>query len=340
MVRLSLLILAVLGVSAAPSCGAFSDGLVGYWQFEEVTEDGDYLDSSGNGLHLRAGERELLGTEPLIVGGIAGNGAQLGSNDFLWSNAAAPISGNAPRTLNVWFMPIGAQTQAAFCWGADAPGRVFDLYLNSNGMWGGHFYGGSWDTLSGFSDDNPRYTTGDWQMTTLVYDGDVTASVYLNGEFVKSATLPGQLDTPSAAFAVGGGGDHGYSGTRGFSGFIDETALWSRLLTADEIAEAYEFGLEWSFFAPSKPADRLRGILTMTVLSGDPIWISFAVHGGKALVAPRRGIRPVTASSEGLIWILFGQTGGTPQRRLFQNRGNAILLLIFLGTSLLFNRRP
>ena len=242
MVRLSLLTLIISVTFAVPSFGALGDGLVGYWQLEEVTEEGDYLDSSGNGLHLRAGERELQGTEPLIVHGIAGNGVQLGSNDFLWSNAAAPISGNAPRTLNVWFMPIGNQTEAVFCWGAEAPGRIFDLYLNTNGMWGGHFYGSSWDTLSGFSDDNPRYTTSDWQMTTLVYDGDVTASVYLNGQFVKSATLPGQLDTPAAAFALGGGGNHGYAPTRDFAGFVDEAALWNRVLTADEIAQAYDLG--------------------------------------------------------------------------------------------------
>ena len=140
---------------------------------------------------------------PLLVHGIAGNGVQLGSNDFLWSNAAAPISGNAARTVNVWFMPIGNQTEAVFCWGSEALGRVFDLYLNANGMWGGHFYGGGWDTLSGFAEDNPRYTTADWQMTTLVYDGDVTASVYHNGRFVKSATLPDQLNTAGCGVRLG-----------------------------------------------------------------------------------------------------------------------------------------
>lgn len=120
---------------------------------------------------------------------------------------------------------------------------IFDLYMNVNGAYGGHFYGTSYDTLEDLSTGlNPLYDPAQWTMATLVYDGNLTVSVYHNGQFFKSVDMPGQLNTAPTSICFGGANSAGYSATRDYEGSIDEVALWSRMLSSDEIEKVYTLG--------------------------------------------------------------------------------------------------
>ncbi|MDZ7615632.1 MAG: LamG domain-containing protein [Patescibacteria group bacterium] len=215
-------------VAATATAGPVYDGLVGYWKF-----DGNYSDSSlmGNGALAVPGS----GTVAFATGQV-GQALSVSAAAYAQTVTNLAVSGQMPRTVNVWFNPTAAQTQAALAAGTGANGRIFDLYLKSSPTeFGGHFYGGNYDTLVGA---NPTYAAGQWTMATLVYDGDRTVDVYRNGELFKSTTLPGPLNTALSALYFGGGG--GYTGTRNYAGMIDDVAVWNRVLTAGEIAAVHQ----------------------------------------------------------------------------------------------------
>ena len=226
-VRLMVFVIAAV-VTTSAIAGPVYDGLVGHWKF-----DGDYSDTSltGNAALAVPG----TGTVAFATGQV-GQALSVSAAAYARTVNNLAVSGQMPRTVNAWFHPTAAQTQAPLAAGTGSGGRIFDLYLRTSPTeFGGHFYGGNYDTLTGA---NPQYTPGQWTMATLVYDGDRTVNVYRNGEFFKSATLPGTLNTGLSALYFGGGG--GYSGTRQYAGMIDDVAVWNRVLTADEIAAVYQ----------------------------------------------------------------------------------------------------
>ena len=91
----------------------------------------------------------------------------------------------------------------------------------------------SFKSQGGFDYEVPRKRFEAWTHVAVVYDSQ-TMTLYVNG---KPATVH-QLPNPGPAAEFGGMiiGGHREGKGRNFDGFIDEVALWSRRLTADEIA--------------------------------------------------------------------------------------------------------
>lgn len=229
----AVLFVAAATVAASAAAGPIYDGLVGHWKF-----DGNYSDASlvGNAAIVGAGT-------PTFATGQVGQALSVDAAAHTKTVTNLAVSGRMPRTINTWFNPTTlASAQAVLAAGTGVTGRTFDLYLKSSPTeFGGHFHGQYYDTLLG---TNPQYTAGGWTMATLVYDGDQTIDVYRNGDFFKSTTLPGPLNTGLTQLFFGGGGTGsngaGYSGTRQYAGMIDDVAVWNRVLTAGEIAGVYQ----------------------------------------------------------------------------------------------------
>jgi len=88
---------------------------------------------------------------------------------------------------------------------------------------------------------------GDWLFLAATYDGILdTVSLYLDGELLDSDTLAltvgspeNYLPTSATSFSVGGRHNDGGGAV---NGMIDELALWSRVLSGDEIAALYNDG--------------------------------------------------------------------------------------------------
>ncbi len=229
---------AMMLIPAGISHAVVLDGLVGHWNF-----DGDYLDTTVSG------NDGVASGSPTFSAGHLGQALSVTGLDHVRTQDNSVISGTQARTVNVWFNAATLQTEAPLSGGTQDSGRVFDLYHNNTGSFGGHFYGGGYDTLAG---TNPTYSAGQWTMATLVYDGGTKVDVYDNGTFVKSATMPGQLNTDATSLYMGGGG--GYSATRDYSGLVDDVSIWNRQLTAAEIESVYEAAAEgYSLSAPKSP---------------------------------------------------------------------------------------
>lgn len=80
--------------------------------------------------------------------------------------------------------------------------------------------------------------TGTWYHVVTTWDG-ATITSYVNGAFDRSAAFGGSLETGTLNFSIGGGS----FGDIFFSGLIDEAALYSRALTAEEVQAHYQGGL-------------------------------------------------------------------------------------------------
>jgi Concanavalin A-like lectin/glucanases superfamily/Immunoglobulin I-set domain len=87
-------------------------------------------------------------------------------------------------------------------------------------------------------------TTAGWQYVVFTYDG-TTVNFYWNGQFISSGTAPYVPDTWSP-LCVGGGrlaqGTPGNQGYRLYNGLEDEVALYTNILSGNDILAHYEAG--------------------------------------------------------------------------------------------------
>lgn len=223
--------------SGSTADAALLDNLVGHWTF-----DGNYSDTSMSVNHGAA-----FGTPgPSFTAGKIGQAVSVTAlTGYVQTIANVGISGNQARTLNVWVNPPSTTVNTApVSTGGTGNGKLFDLYLRSDGQFGGHFYGGSWDTLAS---PNPTYAANSWTMATLVYQGGNTVDVYKDGQFFETAPIPGMLSTTDSKLSIGAGGAFGPVHT----GKVDDVALWNRALSAAEIQSIYQAAQQgYSLYVP------------------------------------------------------------------------------------------
>jgi len=99
--------------------------------------------------------------------------------------------------------------------------------------------GSEWYVSGGIEFINfPRsYPAGTWNHIVWVKK-ELEISLYENGVFIGSGTLPAEPDKASGLdLYIGGNGWHGW-----MKGIIDEVRIYNRALSADEIKERYNFG--------------------------------------------------------------------------------------------------
>lgn len=215
-----------------------SDGnLEAYYRLE-----GNFNDSSGNGFNGSGS------TSPTSVpsGGMFGGAYDWnGTTD----NVRAILTGKTPFngtwTMNCWVEPDGVGEGAA-----NDYGRIFDMGGKTNLRWSAisgsdmkmrftqSYSGpdGGWET------DSYVVPTNTFSMITVVFNGATAGNaptIYVNGSSVSVtnyASPTGTIET-STTFNIG---NNSNSGVRTFDGVIDDMALFSRALTAQEIADLYD----------------------------------------------------------------------------------------------------
>jgi hypothetical protein len=216
-----LLFMAVLmGVLPCGSAQAV-EGVVSYWRFDEGTGTMAY-DSIGDNHGTIYG---ATWTSGMIGGALSFDGI----DDYVaGSDAGFPIAQDG-MTFTVWTKPtiVDGNLRIFFEYGTASWGSLFSFgqYLSK---WYVDSYG-----------DNNRFGTpvaGQWSFITITTAG-TTALVYVDGVYVGSFSLA--LSTVLNNYYIGGRGA-GYS----YGGLADELAIWNRILSASEIQELYEQGLD------------------------------------------------------------------------------------------------
>ncbi|HBE70148.1 MAG TPA: hypothetical protein DDW52_18525 [Planctomycetaceae bacterium] len=194
--------------------------LLAHYQFEGNAND----TSSGATQHgtFHGGAATTIDAQRGEVLSLDGNG------DYVQIAGLFSNPGNV--TLAGWINCTGVDTSGASILSL---GTSPALYLNAGGQLEGFFEsGGTGNTVTG----NENLVGTGWRHVALTID-DTTRemSIYLDGELVSSITASGPIEYDNSPDTyIGRKGDGGSGGD--FAGFIDETRLYSRALTAEEIA--------------------------------------------------------------------------------------------------------
>ena len=254
--KLTIFTMVCLGLAAQPSVRAgLTDGLVGYWPF-----DGDFVDATGGG-HDGVSQGTVVTFEP---GKLGQAGVFNGSNSPTpgvrvdggtgWN----PSEGTGQLSLSFWIKWGGASggyqgvVSKRDGWGVNV--MMWCVEINQDTGIISFFRDGSYPSSGAVVP-----AIGQWQHYAVSFDG-TTQRFYRNG-----------VETGSGAFSFANKTDSrvviGCSDAwNAFKGSIDEVGIWSRALTAVEVADLYNggdgvslAGNQWKATNPV-PADKATGI--------------------------------------------------------------------------------
>jgi hypothetical protein len=237
-IRTFTLAIVVSAVIGAPATAAASAGLVGYWNFDEG-QGTLAADSSGFGNNAT-----LEGNAAWVPGhsgfALSFDGSGLGRVQVPDSSSLEPSSG---VTVESWIKSAGSPGVYRYIVAKGAAGCITASYGLYTGLSGGlEFYvsTGHGTAYRDSPDAGDTIWDGRWHFVVGTYDG-AAVRLYVDGKQVGSGTPWTQpigytLSASNDLFI----GD--YPGCRnidwGFRGTIDEVSVWSRALSAAEIAAA------------------------------------------------------------------------------------------------------
>lgn len=219
-----------------------SDGLEGYWSFDEY--EGDVaIDLSDNGR-----DAPVTSGEPLPSAGKVGNAVFFdGNSDFTvpWKG----IGGNDPRSITFW---VKTSTDMAddlkfMGWGTAANGRKWHILANPNADNG--VVGAIRIAIAGsFIIGTKIINDGEWHHIAATFEGEFIEGVtfYVDGE-LDPISGTGDTELPVDT-AVGNDGQDVLIGSRFEGGFdrmvgtLDEVRIYNRVISEQEIIELYEQG--------------------------------------------------------------------------------------------------
>ncbi|MFA4873292.1 MAG: LamG-like jellyroll fold domain-containing protein [Patescibacteria group bacterium] len=155
-------------------------------------------------------------------------------------------AGASDRTLEVWVKIDALVVQEAYFAGYGLFGATGASY--NIGASFGRLYFSSWGPdLFG-----PQVELGQWHHVAVTNVGSFV-TLYLDGVSVNSASLPIDVPPEGTQFFIGKVGGE-YGDIRRLQGQVDEVSLYTRALTAEEIAAIYQAG-SLGKCAPGSPAN-------------------------------------------------------------------------------------
>ncbi len=214
----------VFAAAAQPPCVTLSSaGLIGSWKGENnlVAQVGPTLTGSAT-------------FSPSLVG----QGFTFAQTDKLTIDQFPTVA--TAMSVEMWIRPLntGSNQVLASRWNfpsADDAARTFELALSSNAelIW-------ATDETSSRRPEElrvgvPQIFDGGFHHVAATWD-QTSIRVYLDGQFIASKPSQGGTLNSAATTPFRLGGTAGLGGAFTFAGVIDEPSVWSRVLSASEIA--------------------------------------------------------------------------------------------------------
>jgi hypothetical protein len=242
-------------------------GPVAYWRFDEATTSPPLYtitNYSSMGAVLNGyGVGTVISGQPGIVGNCArfsnpGNavGSLFSKIDVPWNAAINP---NPPFSIEFWAKPNSLGMDAS----GSCPLENYDpnfagssragwyFYVNNAGRW--QFRLGNRSGFTAITGTNGDATTGIWQHIVGTWDG-ATAKLYANGVLIGSGPVAAAnwVNNPQSFLRMGGTSLSGTNavtpiisassnnGDRGYDGWLDEVAIYNKLLSTSTINAHYQ----------------------------------------------------------------------------------------------------
>lgn len=260
------------------------DSLVSFWRLNEAggTTRFDSIEinnlASLNGVTQESGKIDFAGgfvkssSQVLNISNTSQVGLNPGIGDFSISTWVYPTDISATSFYGI--IGKGATNNSPL-----AEGYWLLLYGTGLGLPAGTFaftLGDSVQTtrIGGAPGFIPPLNT--WSHIVVTFDRSGAASIWYNGVQQGFTDISGRSVTinPSASFALGASSDNGGGFNQYFSGRIDATGYWSRLLTKEEILQLYNNGNGKELYpgAHDGPYNVLPRVDPFTQDNGDPGW--------------------------------------------------------------------
>lgn len=223
------------------SGGTLGVGLLGLWHLNEssatVGSANDFIDATGSFQGEAAGAVRFGEVAPL------GNGVDFDGAGLI-SFGTFPIQGLQKASFSFWIRPRSLGTDFL---------SIVSKYVSAANRFeitqGGAGYGTGTALLIVFNGTSLSFTAAGtlknhvWQHIVVTYDGTGPGNadrlhVYVNGSeraLSFTGTVPAAIPLTAADLVIGGRSN----GTNYFLGSMDEFAVWSRPLNADEVLEVY-----------------------------------------------------------------------------------------------------
>jgi len=236
----------------AYSAPSITDGLVGYWSFDE----GSGIianDTSGNG------NDGLLINSPAWVTGISGSALNFSGTNYVDCGNAASLHVQN-YTLAAWIEPSSIldseyRIVSNGAWGAflgavdfgfDVNGRLFIVHQNVTGQ----------DTC--LSQAGSLFPVGVWSFVAVTYDATTKAVLmYVNQGVVSTTINTMRVPNPNPSYNMRIG-TMGNPVARSFKGSIDEVRLYNRTLAPEEIMQ----------IVPEFPSGLMLPLFVLTTIVG------------------------------------------------------------------------
>jgi len=157
-----------------------------------------------------------------------------GTNDAVGCGGVTTLSGQTSFTISTWFNLDSSTSYAAtrifLSGGTSATNRMWMATPTSTTIRYG--MGGGFDDFT-----VPEMSQGTWYHVAVAHSG-TSATLYLNGSSISTATVNNPTSSCGSNFKIGSYYD---AGNKWF-GLLDEPAIWSSALDANNIADIYNSG--------------------------------------------------------------------------------------------------
>lgn len=310
------------------SVGGVRD-LFAFWPFEGSGDT--IIDETGNG-----NDGAFTGGGTRTSDGRSGNAVSFNGQDACVDLGTIDISGEG-MSIVVWFYANSFQTPDARLISKATSSQPNDhWWMLSTIESGGKMLlryrlktetGGTAELIA----DEGTLETNEWILGVVTYDGS-TMSIYKDGLLVASAPKTGALSTDANVTALLGcnpGADH----TAAFDGSIDEVQIYTRALSAEEIATLYDGNEPPKPTSTEDPANvgafvlhpnypnPFRGETTMTIEVPRTSSIELSVFDISGRIVSTLMNDVVSAGTHRIKWNNNGLTSGTYLIRLKTEEG-------------------
>ncbi|HEY3913344.1 MAG TPA: LamG-like jellyroll fold domain-containing protein, partial [Verrucomicrobiae bacterium] len=239
---------AILTLQSLPTANT-TNGLVGYWKFDDGSGSSTAADSSGNGNSgtlsgFIDGTYTTMWTNGVFDGALAFNGDATGADVVAIPNIGVPapavldFSSSPALTVSAWVDGGATQASAAgiIAKGVGTSGEQYALDV-FGGAYRFHVIDTNGTTFTAQSAVAPN---GNWQLVTGVLNAsNGILNCYVNGNLSATSVAPFSLQTNSHEVSIGNRPFAAGSYGSAFTGIIDDVKIYNRDLTSADVAALY-----------------------------------------------------------------------------------------------------